>query len=797
MADIAEEVVSRNAFEKMRLMSAGSFSDVDARMLKPLQLEDIVNGAVCKRPADFRTPRRKHHEYKMQRISSKVIESLNLESVRESHGGGYATYVRAGSACALPSLTSEQSLPTSSGDQLMLPSVRSIISITSSDGSHITSPPMNRDEVNAMEISRRSTIQNVLCDEAMLTKQRTRLLSIEAAGDITAPGKGCPPEPLTLQDVDGGLGVPGFMKGAQNSSSCMSTTVVERNAAGSVYSQTDESGYVESDCEAYCVARKDWKNPPIALDALISTASAGSLNEFEMVKCEPAVKKGKALPKGCYTYSPNAHFGVLRLFLQGNKPNARQGDAASMPSRVVVNKSPFIIGCDPSCDLSFDKEKHRYLYKKHCKIVFTEYETKDEELKVLGMIAYKVDLHKINPDATVFVNGVQVRNKIQLKNGDSLCLCPKKLGITFTVAFRSREACVALLNQLDSLMLTPADQLPLPEKTTPLYEAVELGPGHEYNVSQGELDMEFDVIVSVFELYYGDPGIELANTPTSGLLPEGFDAAERNDDGAAEGENGGLTPLCAKVGMLRVKVEEEVDMSSNQCYQPTGLAAKPSSKDFCPTPVNLMSNLYTDDVNAPGNLLLSAYTTDMKKCNGDDVVVAPLWGTDQNDKDDSFKRLEAHKIAKLRALNTHAFPIVVDSSRSLCSERASACITVQRLRYLGHVKATYQTTMTELLPCIQQLIHGNGEGEVSQEDFVPSFDVLLKRKEEPLSEDECRYNWVFQLDFFDKDDPLFRRAIYASQKNVESDKTRLRALVDTILEQLNRSRVLYVQNKML
>nr|BAN65874.1 hypothetical protein [Babesia bovis] len=198
-----------------------------------------------------------------------------------------------------------------------------------------------------------------------------------------------------------------------------------------------------------------------------------------------------------------------------------------------------------------------------------------------------------------------------------------------------------------------------------------------------------------------------------------------------------------------------------------------------------------DDSVLNGKLLFSAYANSLESTgilDGNHTAIL------DHVSDETRTKLEAAKIARLRSLNKTSVPIVVDTSRTLSSQESENCLTVSKLRFVGVVPASYQTTLEELLPRITGLLRGNIEQSPSSlRDVLCDYEVLTKRRGKPLSEDECQYNWVFQLDFFDRDDPLFRRAVYTSHRIIESDRSRLRSAVSYTIQQLERSRVLYIQ----
>ncbi|GIX62855.1 forkhead-associated protein, putative [Babesia caballi] len=808
IADPESEVMGSDANELPPLRQLEERTRPDVHRLgsaHPLGDDDVSD--VRKHRFDFRTPRRRHYQYKLQRVSSSTLDSLNLATVRPYRSLSRQSSVSQGVGILNVSPASRLSVSTTDG-AATTDSTRQVSHRDFTQGSSDSPPGAAQGCLDGS-----STSTGGYGDEASPFVRRDR--------DAPLPGANLSIDEATsrrasIDPIPQGCDLHNLMHGPglslRNLSSLSSLLSEDRQTSISTTINAGEPAYVESDCEGCCVSGEfDGDGPPAGSGDEMphhvpSELPTATLDISDVVDAANELTANN----GGYTYSPDPQLGVLRLFFQQDAGAARPAEPTLVPRRVVVNKSPFVLGHDASCDLVFEREKYRHVYGRHCKVVFTACDTGEPGLRSMGISAYQAEVIKTNPDAIVCVNSVSVRLRAPLRNGDVLALGPKKVSVSFTVAFRTREACVALLDQLNSLMLTPSSALRLQRQPhTPSHcESAGASPSRAVARGSRDLDLEFHVNVAVFELYYGESTLDGAfsqdwvATPCtenslSQLSPGSFGALVQDHTESYLTTSRATTQAPPADGHRAAQLHEaEADSDVGDSRSPyCSLRVSAESCSVSQTPTR--STHYEDDASLAGNLLLSAYTTSLRDAPPAPPSAKP--GTlGARRPDDVSAKISAAKVAKLRSLNRASVPIVLDTSRSLSSEEDNRCLTVAKLRFLGVLSATYQTTLEELLPAIDALLQGYQDPSPgSRVSALADYELLIKRHGQPLSAQEAQYNWVFQLDFFDRDDPPFRRAVYAAQRRGESDREQLRRVVACTIDQLNRSRVLYIQSRVL
>ncbi|ORM39429.1 Eukaryotic translation initiation factor 2A [Babesia sp. Xinjiang] len=786
-------------------------SDHDLQQQNGLQYQQSSQATIVgKRREEHRPCCRRHRHYKLQRLASQSIDFLDLASLTGENATGIFLNSNAVRGRGSPLLSATSISPFSHSTS------EATAQAEGSDHAN-NAPEFNLNQANGLtdtQTLRASTLEYD-CVTALVERCGRRTFSSVLTHTIYSNENIASIDQETSSNASKHRNVyrPSSLGTVHSSSSLLSNgldVVVDG-------SNLSESGYVESDCEEYCFTERGEHSQQLAVSNENTSQQTEANMLLDISTVIDANEKITPASSNNYTYSPEAQFGVLRLFFQPDCNATRQVEHTSVPSRVVINKSPFLIGADAECDLVFDNTKYKQIYGRHCKIVFSNCDTGETDLKSLGICAYEVEIAKINPEATIFVNNVPVRCRGKLRNGDVLAFGPRKVALSFTVAFRTRDACLALINQLNSLMLTPSSdsvQRRIRDRSPAAGDSI-FSPSTNVERANRDVDLECNVSVAVFEQYYGDASIigglsqDCDETPCAGSqstawsVPQtpsaiiGFtdilsgDTPQRHSYTNNTKSQLSQGPTRSPINLMSTNHNEVFSQESDPKTPCQLLRVDLESCNI--TNNNSISRHYQDDESLSGQLLLSAYTTGWKSA---DEMDQKYGKNGETKHDDAMSRVKAAKVAKLRSLNRSSVPIVVDSSRSFSSEEDNPCITVAKLRFLGIVNATYQTTLEDLLPSIDGLLRiYKDQSPNSRRSVLSDYELLLKRSGDPLSEDACKYNWVFQLDFFDRDDPLFRRAIYSSHRCVESDRERLRNAVSSTIEQLNRSRVLYIQTR--
>ncbi|CDR94442.1 hypothetical protein, conserved [Babesia bigemina] len=786
--------------------------DSDLLRQESLPLLDTGFAAVVrKRRCEHRTPRRRHYQHKSQRVSSVMLDSLNLASIRSNTSNSFCSVPstdQGGQFCSISdracSISTLESTISNESDGGVSGSASPLVAYASVDEgaagvAAASSPPPVAVEGGSAVAPRSDSIQSRLSTDRDAPLAVVDEVDAPDSRDVSAPNQAV--RQLTLQSLH-----------------TSSAVGADRQGAKVAVQDRDDSGYVESDCEGYCVPTGSGGADQVPATELPqqSTDEPPTLDISSVVD---AAKERTVVDDGRYTYSPEAQLGVLRLFSHQGGNASRQTENPPIPPRIVINKSPFVFGSDASCDVTFDRDVHRHLCGRHCKIVFHKCDTAADALRSTGIASYRVEVVKMNPEATVFVNNVPLRSRATLRNGDVLMFGPKRFGVSFTVAFRTREACVALMDQLNSLMLTPSNESRLRRQAlTPTHSSgqssLQLA---SVEPSSRDLDLELHTNVAVFELYYGEPAIE-------GALSQDWDVTPSVFTPHADWPMSQPSPstIRSELSYLGVSTYPESRASSRMASPGRdsstrhgtlfggGTGCAGSEVFESPSPYrSLRRNMESckivhtelnpqdfEDDSLTGKLLLSTYTTGLDPDL--DAAESKPQSTKSRVDNESEMRLNAAKVAKLRSFNRTSVPIVVDSSRSLSSDDESPCLTVAKLRFLGTISATYQTTLLELMPSIDGMLQSYmDQSPTAAMRSLSDYEFLLKRCGDSISEEHYQHNWVFQLDFFDRDDPLFRRAVYASLRRNEPDRERLRASVSAAIEQLKRSRVLYIQTRVI
>ncbi|KAK1935876.1 hypothetical protein X943_000125 [Babesia divergens] len=763
---------------------------VNFQKLRSFRIDEHMSARLCKRPAIIRTPRRKHHEHEMQHSVATDKNCLNLQQLGDLSNASLSKADGNIYGLAALNLISSSFTASARSDTSNLLSGRSV---TSDGSSCISYDVVLSDVIVSMDISRAGTLQHSISESGRMNgepdkDEPTGNMYADSGKTIIGSDLICP----TAESMNNVV-TEELVRRVHKDTSLCSSVNMDRPTSFSTNVDSDNGGYVESDCEGYCTGRLLSKSVSAETNISIDTSNQIELPDTNVLRNNSSSRDAIHPDSDChFTYSTNAQFGMLRLFFQGDSNHDRSNDHCSIPQRIVISKSPFVIGNECSCDLFLDREKYKHVFGRHCKIVLTECKDVESGEQPVGITAYKVDVVKINPEATIFVNNIPVRMRTRLKDGDIISLCPKKFAVSFMVVFRTRESCYVLLEQMNSLMLTPSSGIEFTRRTeTMRRHRNDVNCTVEDSCSDNcKVDLEHNVNVGVFEIYYGTPSINAVCTPCSFESPRNKDigySISKDIDPLA------MTPLLERIGGCSIQDgKSQGDIVAERPGSPlSGMLLNGNFNDVIQSPLNLVVPYPIDDESTPCNLLLSTYTTGLEDVG---IVGVDTSHNSLNSRrnDETYLRQKASKIAKLRALNRHSFPIVVDSSRSLSSDCDSDRVTAPRIRYLGVIRAAYQSTLNDLIPSINELLIGGIENSSAD---PPMYDLVLKRRDEPLSEEQRRYNWVFQLDFFDRDDPLFRRAIYSSQKGTQVDKERLHRLVEEICDQLSRSRVLYIQSR--
>ncbi|UKK00515.2 hypothetical protein MACK_000588 [Theileria orientalis] len=207
------------------------------------------------------------------------------------------------------------------------------------------------------------------------------------------------------------------------------------------------------------------------------------------------------------SYSFDKSGYVFRIFFEPRLSTFK--DTNLIPSRVIINRTPFVIGSDPTCDLVLSKKKFKFIAPKHCKITFQtfsagracespyNYQTEPywkspdgspqkrtklsspsstSKLKVKtedmgsesdvspkanisgspvspnrnfnGIVPFRVRIGKHSPNAIIYVNNLLLRKDQYLENGDLISLGTRNCNITFRVVFQNKKECQLLKSQL-------------------------------------------------------------------------------------------------------------------------------------------------------------------------------------------------------------------------------------------------------------------------------------------------------------------------------------------------------------
>ncbi|GBE60382.1 forkhead-associated protein, putative [Babesia ovata] len=789
--------------------------DSDIERQESLQLpEGGLAAVVRKRRWEHRTPRRRHHQHKSQRVSSGMLDSLNLASLRRNTSTSFCsvsstdhgTHFCSISESARSISTSEGTIPNESEAE-MSRNASALAGYNSVDEgavgvTDVTSPLATAVEGDSAPVAQMDSIHSLLSTARDELSPESDEVDAPDSQDGSAPNQAV--RQLTLESLRTTSSVTSQDQGC--------TVVVDVR---------DDSGYVESDCEGYCVLSTEAPDTDQVPATELPQQATDEPPTLDISSVVDASKEPVVIEDGRYTYSPEAQLGVLRLFSHQSGNGTRQTENLPIPTRIVINKSPFVFGSDASCDVTFERDVYRHICSRHCKIVFSECNALATNLRSSGITPYQVEVVRMHAEATMFVNNVALRSRATLRNGDVLTLGPKKFGVSFTVAFRTREACVALMDQLNSLMLTPSNESRLRRQAlTPTQSSgtASLPLVSAENTSR-DFDLELHTNVAVFELYYGEPAIEGSLSQDWDGTPSVFSPqadwtmsqpspstirSEYSILGASAFPESRASSRVATPGRDSSTRHSVILGSKGTGGQGTEAFDSPSpyrslrrNMESCKIVHTDLNSQDYDDDSLTGKLLLSTYTTGLNPDNVDAAEKRPPTNKTRVDYE-SEMRLNAAKVAKLRSFNRTSVPIVVDSSRSLSSDDESQCLTVAKLRFLGTISATYQTTLQELMPSIDGMLQSYmDQSPTAAMSSLSDYEFLLKRCGESISKENYQHNWVFQLDFFDRDDPLFRRAVYASLRRNEPDKQRLRASVTAAIEQLKRSRVLYIQMRVI
>ncbi|KAK2195726.1 bifunctional Forkhead-associated (FHA) domain/SMAD-FHA domain superfamily [Babesia duncani] len=537
-------------------------------------------------------------------------------------------------------------------------------------------------------------------------------------------------------------------------------------------SVTESEQYIESDCS--CYATRNVTNVYL-LDKTTSDITTGD------TKSKPSLLNIHNHQLDNCTFSRDVAAGVFRLFFHSLGVGNKRDDDSTIPQRVVVNKSPFVIGSGSASDLLFMKTRYPNIASRHCKLVFTPV---DEGTSYNGISAYTVEIVKNDATAITFVNDTSVRTRLPLKHGDIIRLGPKKYAICFKVIFRSLNESLVLDEHINCLLLHPnrSNDRHLSQRyqadLSPCYTNL-FGYSSERIV---EAQLNSNVKIVVFEICTSYKEAE----PNSVLKHEEhclFNTNSEISDTKFNNNNNGISVD-----------QNSLDNDKYSHYIPEPL------KITTPYIMDIMTQPNPPEAMDIGSmLLLNTYTASVTdtSVNNNKEKVASKETFGENNLHKAFQKYEdigstlnALKIARLKALNNNGFPIIVDSARSTMTDGITprgSRVSMYKLNYIGTIDTCYKSTLQELLPDIDKLILEKGICGYR----ISNYNVMMRRNSPAITEKQFRHNWVFQLDFFDKDDPLFKRAISKSI-HVQDQQSEI---LDNILLMLNRARVVFIQDR--
>nr|PVC51934.1 hypothetical protein MACL_00001195 [Theileria orientalis] len=263
---------------------------------------------------------------------------------------------------------------------------------------------------------------------------------------------------------------------------------------------------------------------------LVGTSDKNELDDTSGLKSGD--KGAEGIERLSYSFDRSGY--VFRIFFEPKLSTFK--DTNLVPSRVIVNRTPFVIGTDPTCDLVLSKKKFKFIAPKHCKITFqsssafgvgespfsspnitywkspdgtpqkrtklspplsaTNLRVKTEEMgsesdgsvkanirgtvgspnrSFSGIVPFRVKIGKHSSNSVIYVNNFLLRKDHYLENGDLVSLGHKDCNITFRIVFQNRKECQLLKSQLTTPATVSTDALSSRLKSVDLTEDTEGG----------------------------------------------------------------------------------------------------------------------------------------------------------------------------------------------------------------------------------------------------------------------------------------------------------------------------------
>ncbi|UKJ88101.1 hypothetical protein MACJ_000544 [Theileria orientalis] len=274
-------------------------------------------------------------------------------------------------------------------------------------------------------------------------------------------------------------------------------------------SLTSDYGNMEKSPEKINVKSEGPKGTVLRSPCRVSKSELAVTSEKKELDDEIGLKSGEKCMEGPgrLSYSFDRSGYVFRIFFEPKLSTFK--DTNLVPSRVIINRTPFVIGSDPTCDLVLSKRKFTFISPKHCKITFqssvpfgacqspyssptnsywkspdaspqkrtrlsspsctSNLEAKTENMgsevdvspkpnislspnspnrNFNGIVPFRVRIGKHSPNAIIYVNNLLLRKDQYLENGDLISLGARNSNITFRVVFQNKKECQLLKSQL-------------------------------------------------------------------------------------------------------------------------------------------------------------------------------------------------------------------------------------------------------------------------------------------------------------------------------------------------------------
>ncbi|BAM39174.1 uncharacterized protein TOT_010000635 [Theileria orientalis strain Shintoku] len=521
---------------------------------------------------------------------------------------------------------------------------------------------------------------------------------------------------------------------------------------------------------------------------LVGTSDKNELDDTSGLKSGD--KGAEGIERLSYSFDRSGY--VFRIFFEPKLSTFK--DTNLVPSRVIVNRTPFVIGTDPTCDLVLSKKKFKFIAPKHCKITFqssSAFGVGSPNRSFGGIVPFRVKIGKHSSNSVIYVNNFLLRKDHYLENGDLVSLGHKDCNITFRIVFQNRKECQLLKNAHPE----NDDRIVLFEDKNITGVKIFVFQVFNYNVNANyeetcEEDEKEEDLDEISESGHPDKvereseEYESQYRQSEGEVRQGMGSRVMSRQRETE-EYYKLKSPMRNYNALRSPAKRntrDVQIKNLEAFKPEALIEVYSSSE------RMMSALSSYNMTQESNWTNDQYDSQSSAYESQGNVLGSQ-GTVYNSQ--SYYTASQNstglnedeymdKVKFLKSIIPNNFPIAIDTANSV-SGSTTPRTGKTRYKLIGMVDASNNMNISEILPSIDELVRRNiDEGLVN-------FQVVLKKFNTPVDRKMLENSWVFQLEFLDANSPKIRRAIF----NHEMFKERPQELERVLRE--NKCRVMYIK----